>query len=161
MNQVLNISRIAKLVKDLKKKRQKIVLAGGCFDLLHPGHIIFLDKAKKTGDILIVFLESDEKVSLLKGSNRPVYKQAERAQMLSALRSVDYVVKLPFIKDDAGYDEIINNIKPDIIAATKSNMNNNFFKRSAKLVGAKLKYVTKILGGYSTTASLTGLITVQ
>ena len=161
MNSILNIKDIGNLIKGLKKKRQKIVLAGGCFDLLHPGHIIFLDKAKETGDILIVFLESDEKVSLLKGSNRPIYKQAERALMLFALRSVDYVIKLPFIKNDAKYDEIISQIKPDIIATTKENINNNYFKRSAKLVGAKVKYVTKIMGGYSTTTSLAGLITVQ
>lgn len=161
MDNILNLKDLDKLIKDLKKNNQKIVLAGGCFDLLHPGHVIFLNKAKLAGDILIVLLESDKKVRLLKGPNRPVYQQKQRAQILAALRWVDYVVMLPYIKDDAKYDEIVMLIKPEVIATTSGSINTDKFKRSANLAGAKLKCVTKAVGGYSTTASLIKLITVQ
>ena len=64
----------------------KIVLVGGCFDILHLGHVVFLEKAKKEGDVLVVLLESDEKVRFLKGKGRPVHTQSERAEILSALK---------------------------------------------------------------------------
>lgn len=137
-----------------KKQGKVVVLAGGCFDILHPGHVIFLEKAKKTGDILVVFLESDQKVKELKGVNRPVHTQQERAQVLSALRAVDCVVMLPYMKFEAEYDELIAKIKPDVIAATSKDTNNPHYQRSAKLVGAKLKVVTKIIGNYSTSRLL-------
>lgn len=138
----------------IKKKGKVVVLAGGCFDILHPGHVIFLEKAKKVGNILVVLLESDQKVKELKGVNRPVHTQQERAQVLSALRAVDRVVMLPYMKFEAEYDELIAKIKPDVIAATSKDTNNPYYQRSAKLVGAKIKVVTKIIGNYSTTRLL-------
>ena len=138
-----------------KKKREKIVLVGGCFDILHPGHLIFLKKAKKTGDKLVVLLESDENIKKTKGINRPMHSQVERAKALRALRFVDSVVKLPFMDSDEAYDQIVLKIKPDIIALTKGYANAKHHKRSAKLIGAKLKYVTNIIGNYSTTNILT------
>lgn len=130
-----------------------MVLVGGCFDILHPGHVIFLQKAKKAGDLLVVILESDQKVRLLKGERRPVHNQKERAIILSALTFVDFIVLLPFIKQDQDYDEQIKKIKPDIIAAT-DGISNYHHQRVAKLVGAKLKYVTKIVGNHSSSRIL-------
>lgn len=132
----------------------KVILVGGCFDILHPGHIVFLEKAKKLGSKLVVLLESDEKVKKLKGINRPVHSQKERAKILKALRSVDSVVCLPNIEDEREYAQIIKNIKPDIIAGTFGYGNVEHLKRCAKLVGAKLKYVTKIVGEHSTSRIL-------
>lgn len=133
---------------------KKIVLVGGCFDVLHPGHVIFLEKAKKCGDKLVVLLESDEKVKKLKGIKRPVHNQDERARVLLALKSVDRVIKLPFIEDERQYDEIIQKIKPDIIAVTKGHPNVYYHIRAAKTVGAKIKYVTRIVGNHSTSRIL-------
>lgn len=152
MTQLLNIDHIPDILQKLKNK--KVVLTGGCFDVLHPGHVIFLQKAKKAGDILVVLLESDEKIKKLKGVNRPVHTQKERAQVLSALRYVDYVVMLPFMVMEQDYDRIISKIKPDIIALTKGYANVNHHQRSAKQVGAKLKYITKIIGEHSTSRIL-------
>lgn len=135
-------------------KKRKIVLVGGCFDVLHPGHVIFLEKAKKAGDRLVVMLESDKKVKILKGANRPVHTQKSRAKVLSALKSVDQVVRLPFMENEAQYDRLIAKIKPDIIATTKGHASVSHHQRSAKLVGAKLKFVTNIIGGYSTSRIL-------
>lgn len=140
-------------LKDFPKryaKGKKVVLVGGCFDILHPGHVEFLEKAKKKGDVLIVLLESDKKIKMLKGDNRPVHNQNERAKILSSIRFVDFVVMLPFIQSEHDYDQVVGEIKPDVIAATKG-VSDHHHKRSAQKVGAKLKYVTDIIGGYSTT----------
>jgi rfaE bifunctional protein nucleotidyltransferase chain/domain len=95
------------------------VLVGGCFDLLHKGHISFLKKAKKAGDKLVVLLESDEKIKKLKGESRPVQIQEVRAKALSGLGFVDEIIKLPFMDSDKDYDELVKKIKPDIIAVTE------------------------------------------
>lgn len=133
---------------------KKVVLVGGCFDVLHPGHIIFLKKARAAGDKLIVLLESDEKIRKLKGERRPFFNQKQRAQVLSAIKYVDQVIMLPFLETEMQYDQIIKKIKPDIIAVTEGK-NVDYHKRAAKLIGAKLSYVTKIVGNYSTTNILT------
>lgn len=132
----------------------KVVLVGGCFDVLHPGHVVFLEKAKKAGDKLIVLLESDEKIRKLKGVGRPIHNQKERALVLKALNFVDEVIQLPFIQTEKEYDQIIKKIKPDIIAATFGDSENHHKKRAAELVGAELKYVTKIIGNHSTSRIL-------
>src|SRR3989338_6184443 len=78
----------------------KKILVGGCFDLLHFGHINFLKDAKKYGDYLIVALESDENVRRMKGDNRPIHTQVQRKQMLKALEYVDEVRMLQPMKTD-------------------------------------------------------------
>lgn len=153
METVVSISKLPRLAEDLKRQKKSIVLVGGCFDVLHPGHVIFLEKANKEADVLMVLLESDQKVRQLKGINRPVHNQKERAKILAALRSVNYVVMLPFIDSEKDYDELTNKIKPEVIAATKG-ISDHHHKRSAQMVGAKLKYVTDIIGDYSTTRIL-------
>lgn len=154
MAEIISISKINSLSDKLKKQGKVVVLAGGCFDVLHPGHVIFLEKAKKAGDILIVLLESDEKVKRLKGTDRPVHSQRQRAKVLAALRSVDYVVMLPFLKNDAQYDELAGKIRPDVVAAASGDRNTGHYQRSAKKIGANLKFVTKIIGNYSTSRIL-------
>lgn len=154
MGEIVSVEKLTAIAKRLKKQAKKTVLAGGCFDVLHPGHVVFLEKAKKAGDLLVVLLESDEKIKKLKGVNRPVHTQKERAQVLSALRFVDYVVMLPFMVMEQDYDRIISKIKPDIIALTKGYTDVNHHQRSAKQVGAKIKYITKIIGDHSTSRIL-------
>lgn len=154
MGEIVSIGKLVKILRNFKKQDRKIVLAGGCFDILHPGHVIFLQKARKAGDILVVFLESDQKVKKLKGINRPVLGQKERAKVLSALQAVDYVVLLPFLKTNLDYDQLISRIRPDVIATTSGNENISYHQRAADKVGAKLQAVTKIIGGYSTSKIL-------
>ena len=128
---------------------KKVVLVGGCFDVLHPGHVIFLEKAKKAGEKLVVLLESDKKVRLLKGPNRPVHTQKDRAKILKSLKYIDQVINLPFIEKESEYDRVIKKIKPNIIATTYGYPDISHYQRAAKLVGAKLKYVTNIYGHHS------------
>ncbi len=153
MAEIISTDKIGSVSNRLKKQGRIVVLVGGCFDILHPGHVIFLEKAKKAGDILIVILESDQKVKELKGANRPVYIQAERAMVLSALAAVDYVVMLPYLENTAGYDELISKIDPGVIATTAKDTN-TYHQRSAKKVGAKLKIVTDMIKGYSSSKIL-------
>lgn len=137
--------------------KKSLVLVGGCFDVLHPGHVVFLKKAKKAGDYLLVLLESDQKIRQLKGEGRPVHTQKERAKNLSALGFVDFIICLPWLKTDLEYDELILKIKPDIIAATYGDGNIEHKKRVALKIGAKLVFVTKIIGEYSTSKILKGV----
>lgn len=153
MAEIISLENLNNLIEDLKGKSGK-VLVGGCFDVLHPGHVVFLEKAKKAGEVLIVLLESDRKVKALKGVKRPVHSQKERAKVLSALAFVDYIVMLPFMRSEEEYDKLIETIKPDIIAATFGDVNAIYHQRSAKLSGAKFKYVTKTIGNHSTSRIL-------
>jgi D-beta-D-heptose 7-phosphate kinase / D-beta-D-heptose 1-phosphate adenosyltransferase len=102
---------IAKLSQKLKFKGKKIVFTNGCFDLLHAGHISYLEKAKNFGDILIIGLNSDRSVTSLKGKERPINLQEDRAYILSALEVVDYVV---MFDEDTPY-ELIKSIEPHIL----------------------------------------------
>jgi D-beta-D-heptose 7-phosphate kinase/D-beta-D-heptose 1-phosphate adenosyltransferase len=102
---------IAALSEELRSKGKKIVFTNGCFDLLHAGHISYLETAKSFGDILILGLNSDQSVTTLKGKERPINIQEDRACILAALEVVDYVV---IFDEDTPY-ELIKAIKPHIL----------------------------------------------
>ena len=109
---------ISKLISidDLQKKTYsnkdlKLVFTNGCFDILHSGHVLYLEEAKSLGDILIVGLNSDDSVRRLKGESRPINSQQDRAIVLAALSSVDFVI---IFEDDTPL-ELIKIIKPDIL----------------------------------------------
>jgi FAD synthetase len=127
-----------------KEGKGRIVLTGGCFDILHLGHVRFLSEAKKMGDYLVVLLESDKRVKKLKGGNRPVFTQKERGEMLSALRSVDLIVLLPMMENDSDYLNLVTKIKPDIIAVTEDDPNLEKKKGQAKKVGGAFEVVSFI-----------------
>ena len=154
MAKIVSPQKSRSLLKNFKNQGKKIVLVGGCFDVLHPGHIIFLQKAKKAGDILIVLLESDQSVRKLKGGNRPFHSQSLRAQVLSALEAVDCIITLPGVTSEQTYDQVVDLIKPDIIAVTRGYANIDYHKRAAKMTGAKLKFVTNMIGNHSTSRIL-------
>jgi D-beta-D-heptose 7-phosphate kinase/D-beta-D-heptose 1-phosphate adenosyltransferase len=98
-------------INNLKSEMKKIVFTNGCFDLLHVGHIRYLTNAKKLGDFLIVGLNSDESVKILKGQNRPINQFEDRAMLLSALRSVDLVIMF----EEQTPENLINKIVPDVL----------------------------------------------
>jgi len=102
---------IAKIVKRLKADKKRVVFTNGCFDILHIGHIKYLEKARAMGDILIVGLNSDESVKRLKGESRPINSEYDRAYLISALEVVDYVT---IFNEDTPY-ELIKAIEPDIL----------------------------------------------
>lgn len=123
---------------------KKIVLVGGCFDLLHYGHIKFLQEAKSHGDYLVIALESDENVRRMKGDNRPIHTQKQRKEMLEAISFVDEVISLPPMSRDQEYMDLVNRIKPQVIAVTEGDPITEKKKSHAQIVGAQLVIVPKI-----------------
>jgi FAD synthetase len=132
----------------------KRVLVGGCFDLIHFGHITFLQNAQAQGDYLIIALESDENVRRRKGNNRPIHTQKERAEMLKSLRMVDEVVELPVMTSDTDYEELVKKIKPDVIAVTEDDPYLDHKKRQAETIGSQLVVVSPLVKNYSTSLLL-------
>jgi len=124
-----------------------VVFTNGCFDLLHPGHINYLEDAKKMGDILIIGLNSDDSIRNLKGPLRPVNGLADRAHMLTALRSVDLVV--PFSQDTP--INLIKALLPDVLVKGGDYMPDDIVgaKEVSKAGGEVI--VVPFLGGYSST----------
>ena len=102
---------ISSIINELKNKDRKIIFTNGCFDILHIGHIKYLEKAKSFGDILILGLNSDDSIRRLKGMNRPINTQNDRAYILASLEVIDYLV----IFDEDTPFELINLIKPDVL----------------------------------------------
>lgn len=132
-------------------KKGRTVLVGGCFDVLHYGHIQFLKKAKQEGDILIVALESDEFIFKRK-KRKPFHSQAKRTEILKSLRMVDEVVELPFLYSDEEYMDFVKKIKPSVIAITKGDRQLANKKKQASVVGGLVKIVTPLLKNFSTTS---------
>jgi rfaE bifunctional protein nucleotidyltransferase chain/domain len=123
---------------------KKIVLVGGCFDLLHFGHISFLKQASALGDYLVVALESDENVRRMKGEARPIHTQAQRKEMLKSLSFIDEVITLPPMHGDREYYTLVRKIKPAVIAVTQGDAAIVKKKEQAAEVGATLVVIPKI-----------------
>lgn len=154
MGKIVNLKQAEKLVKQFKNTGKSVVLAGGCFDILHQGHITYLEEAKRQGDVLFVALESDRNVKHLKGSDRPRTSQKKRAENLLATAYVDYIVLLQPITDDENYFNLTKNLLPHIIAVTEGDPKQVEKERQAKAVGGKVVVVTKKIPNYSTTQLL-------
>ena len=108
----MTVAEAAVLAERLRAAGRRIVLANGCFDLLHVGHVRYLEDARRLGDVLFVGVNSDAAVARLKGEGRPVMPAIERMEILASLRPVDHVV----VFDDDTADGLIRAIKPDVHA---------------------------------------------
>jgi rfaE bifunctional protein nucleotidyltransferase chain/domain len=108
----LTLDEAAALAEHLRAERKRIVLANGCFDLLHVGHVRYLRAARDLGDVLFVGINSDAAVARIKGPGRPLIPAVERAEILSSLREVDHVVV--FEEDTA--DRLIASLRPHVHA---------------------------------------------
>ncbi len=126
------------------------VLVGGCFDILHIGHIRFLQEAKKLGDILIVALESDGFI-LRRKKRKPFHTVNERAEMLAALWCVDRVIVLPELKTDTNYNNMVKKIRPNIIAVSPGDPVKDKKEKQAHSIGARLVEIQVFEKGKSTT----------
>ena len=147
MGQIKNRKEIISTVEKLKKENKKIVFTNGCFDILHIGHVRYLKKSASFGDILIVGLNSDSSVKKLKGESRPINNEQDRAELLSELNFVDYVV----IFNEDTPEKLLDEIKPDIY--TKGADYTIDKLPEAKVVikdGGKVEFI-KLVDGKSTT----------
>lgn len=139
------ITNIKELKEILNKKHnnKKIVFTNGCFDILHRGHVEYLQKAKELGDLLIIGLNGDSSVKRLKGENRPINNEKDRAIILSALECVDYII---IFYEDTPF-ELIKKLRPDILVKGGDYKIENVIGREY----AKETILIDFLEGYSTT----------
>ncbi len=147
MHKIKTIKEIKKICEKLRKENKIIVFTNGCFDIIHPGHIKLLKKAKSLGDILIVGLNKDTSVKKLKGEKRPIIDEKGRAEILSSFSMVDYIVlfgeKTPI--------RLIKNILPHYIVKGGDYKENEVVgKEIIKKYGGKV-VIVPFYKNYSTT----------
>ncbi|PIP31933.1 D-glycero-beta-D-manno-heptose 1-phosphate adenylyltransferase [bacterium (Candidatus Gribaldobacteria) CG23_combo_of_CG06-09_8_20_14_all_37_87_8] len=155
INKILSIQTLLSMRKRLKNKT--IVLGTGCFDILHIGHLYFLQQASEQGDILIVGINSDKSIKIMKGKNRPIIKQDERAQLIAAFDCVDYV----FVYDGTTARDYILSLKPHVFAIGEGSVRDYPDECEAtKKVGARL-HIIKRMPFPSTTSIVTKIQNMQ
>jgi rfaE bifunctional protein nucleotidyltransferase chain/domain len=127
MAALVSLDEAARLAFTWRAQGKRIVLANGCFDLLHVGHVRYLRAARALGDVLVVGLNSDASVGRLKGRGRPVMPAEERAELVAALADVDAVV----VFDDDRADALIARLRPDVHAKGTDYREDNVPEREA------------------------------
>ena len=146
---LVEIEQLCSIITDLRTAGWRIVFTNGCFDVIHPGHILHLQQARQEGDVLVVALNSDKSIRRLKGSNRPIFNQQERGMVLNALESVDYII----IFDTLRVTNIIEAIQPAIYVKgggyTAETLVSEEYE-ALERCGAQIIILPEI-GGFSTT----------
>jgi len=143
---IKTIDEIKKIVEKLKKDGKKIVTCNGVFDILHIGHIKFLEEAKKQGNILIVGLNSDSSVKLNKEQSRPINTEENRANVLAAIEYVNYIT----IFSEKDPRRLLEVIKPNVHVNGEEYGKNCLEADTVKKHGGKI-HLVKNFGGFSTT----------
>jgi D-glycero-beta-D-manno-heptose 1-phosphate adenylyltransferase len=148
LDKVLSLDEAVDRVRALRQQGKRVVFTNGCFDLLHPGHTRYLAEARALGDVLIVAVNSDRTVRALKGPQRPVVPEEERAELLAALRTVDYVT----IFDDLTPREVIARILPNVLVKGADwGLNEIVGREEVEAAGGQVVSVP-LAEGYSTSA---------
>jgi|GEM_PF-317661 len=157
-NEDTSLEKIAFYIKEktFSFQSQKVVLVGGCFDVLHYGHIQFLKRAKAQGDFLVVALEPDTTILQYK-KRKPVHTQQQRAENLAGLDCVDRVLLLPSMKGFEDYNQLVVDVKPAVIAITKNDPQLANKERQAQGVGAKVVAVMDRMDGFSSSKIIQAL----
>ena len=149
MNQkIVDQDRLVSISESMRKQGRKLVLTNGCFDLLHLGHVRYLEEARSLGDALVVALNGDDSVRSLKGNGRPLNTAQNRAEVIAALQSVDHVVIFPELR----VTRLIEQLRPAIYAkgGDYSTLSLNPEERAAlEKVGAQVQ-ILPFEPGYST-----------
>lgn len=142
---IVKLSTLKRKIAQLKRTRRKIAFTNGCFDILHAGHVSYLEQAKKSGRILIVGLNSDRSVKKIKGLNRPVVGEKQRAVILAALACVDYVV----LFHEETPLKLIEAVKPDILIKGADWKKKGIIgSENVRAHGGKIEYI-KFISGFS------------
>jgi rfaE bifunctional protein nucleotidyltransferase chain/domain len=112
MEKVKTREELKKIVADARRAGKRVVFANGCFDMLHGGHISYLQSAKGKGDVLIVGVNSDVSTKKIKGEKRPIYPEEERLEILAAIGCIDYLI----LFDEESCDHLLRELRPDVHA---------------------------------------------
>src|SRR3989338_6904442 len=145
IKKIVELEKLKKILPQIKKKKK--ILVGGCFDVFHYGHLLFLRKEKEQGDTLIIALESDDFIRQHK-KREQVHTQKQRAEILASLEFVDFIILLPLLSSYDSYLNLVKLIKPKIIAVTKGDPLMREKKRQAKAVGAHISIITSLSRSY-------------
>jgi D-beta-D-heptose 7-phosphate kinase/D-beta-D-heptose 1-phosphate adenosyltransferase len=144
---IKKIKPMKSIIARLKARGKKVVFTNGCFDILHVGHIRYLKKAKKQGDILVIGLNTDRSVKQIKGEERPIVPEKERAEVLSALEFVDYVV----LFDEPDPFLLIESLKPNVLVKGADWPKNKIIGREImEKTGGRVVRVPLVRGASST-----------
>ena len=111
-SKIVSLPELKSRVRDHQQRGETVVFANGCFDILHVGHVRYLEAARAEGDVLVVAINSDSSVRELKGPGRPVLDEAARARLVAALRAADYVV----IFSEPSVESLLKDLRPDVHA---------------------------------------------
>lgn len=146
-NKIMTLDGLKEELLYIRKQNKTVVSTSGCFDILHAGHVTYLEEAKAKGDILVVLLNSDSSVRALKGDTRPIVPEEERAVVIAGLASVDYVC----IFSDRTPCRIIETIHPDIVIKGGDYAGQHIPEMdSVAAYGGRVEYVN-VVDGCSTT----------
>ena len=153
-NKIKTLKELIPIVERLKNQDKKIVTTNGVFDILHLGHVKYLEEAKKLGDVLIVGVNTDSSVKQNKGPKRPINDEKSRLSVLAALQSVDYV----FLFDEKDPRNWLEKIKPNVhVKAGDYKLNQIIEKDVVEKNGGKIKII-KMIEGYSTTKLINSIV---
>jgi rfaE bifunctional protein nucleotidyltransferase chain/domain len=156
-DKIVHRDRLAKITAELREEGKRVVLTNGCFDLLHVGHSRYLYRARQLGDCLIVALNSDESIRRIKGHQRPILPQAERAEIMASLESVDYVT----IFEEDIPRSIVLQLRPHILVKGGDWGEDNIIGREEVLAdGGRIERIPYIEGS-STTSIIEKILAVH
>ena len=141
-DKIKNLGELAKIVRAGKARGKKICALSGAFDILHPGHISFLERCKKSGDILIVLLNSDKSIKNYKGKGRPINPQAARAKVLSALATVDFICAF----NEPDPRRVLAVLRPDVFCQGDDWGADCIERETVESAGGKVRVFKKVKG---------------
>jgi rfaE bifunctional protein nucleotidyltransferase chain/domain len=147
-NKILSLADAVRQIANLKQQDKKIVFSNGCFDILHAGHVDYLEKAREKGDFLVIGLNTDTSVRRLKGQNRPINQENSRARVLAGLGFVDMVV---LFEEDTPY-RLIKALIPDILVKGKDYEISNIVGADIVLGNGGKVETIELTEGQSTTS---------
>ena len=145
-NKILNLDQLQSQISEWKRNDKKVVFTNGCFDIVHLGHIDYLEKARSKGDVLIVGLNSDNSVARIKGADRPVFDENSRSRLLASMAFVDAVI---LFDADTPLD-LIESILPDILIKGKDYSISNIVGAETVMNNGGRVETIELVQGYST-----------
>lgn len=156
-NKILSLEEAIQKTSEWRAGNSKTVFSNGCFDILHAGHVDYLEKARKKGDHLVVGLNTDQSVSRIKGSDRPIVDEVSRSRVLAALEFVDAVV---LFDEDTPYD-LIKALNPDILVKGKDYEISNIIGADYVLQNGGKVETIELTEGLSTTNVITKILNLK
>ncbi|MFH1223770.1 MAG: D-glycero-beta-D-manno-heptose 1-phosphate adenylyltransferase [Pseudomonadota bacterium] len=148
MTKIIRTNDVETLCQELRSRGKKIVFTNGCFDLVHAGHIDYMEKAKKLGDVLFVGVNSDSSVKRIKGEKRPIVSESFRLRLLEGLSSIDHIC---IFNEDTPL-ELIKKVKPDILVKGEDWKDKGVVGEDlVRSYGGKVKLI-ELLPGISTSS---------